>query len=95
MRGWGEQEHEQEGSGFAGRAPARASYLGAKRLRRWGSVRLPLTLWNVAVLALILGALGGVARYTAQARMIAKVDEILARRVPAALPPLTVASWQP
>src|SRR6266849_761255 len=53
-----------------------------RRWRRWGSVRLRLTLWNVAVLALILGALGGVVRYTVQADLFAAVDQILAQRVP-------------
>jgi heavy metal sensor kinase len=65
---------------------------GAKRLRRWGTVRLRLTLWNVAVLALILGALGGVARYTAQADLIAKVDEILAQRARPPIPDLQLTS---
>jgi hypothetical protein len=34
-------------------------------LRGWGTVLLRMTLWNVAVLALILGDLGGVVRYKA------------------------------
>lgn len=38
-------------------------------LRRWGTVRLRMTLWNVAVLALILGAMGGVVRYPVQAEL--------------------------
>jgi heavy metal sensor kinase len=66
--------------------------IGAKRLRRWGSVRLRLTLWNVAVLALILGALGGVVRYTALADLYAKVDQILAQRVPPPIPHLQFTS---
>ena len=44
------------------------------RLGRWGSVRLRLTLWNVAELALILGALGGVVRYRVQADLFATVE---------------------
>ncbi len=43
-------------------------------LRRWGTVRLRMTLWNVAVLALILGAMGGVVRYKVQADRFAIVD---------------------
>jgi heavy metal sensor kinase len=39
-----------------------------------------MTLWNVAVLALILGALGGVVRYQVQADLIAGVDRALAER---------------
>ena len=42
-----------------------------RHLPQWGTVRLRMTLWNVAVLALILGALGGVARYTAPAERLA------------------------
>ena len=38
-----------------------------RHLPRWGTVRLRMTLWNVAVLALILGALGGVEQYNVQA----------------------------
>ena len=48
--------------------------------RRWGTVRLRMTLWNVAVLALILGALGGVVRYKVQADRFAAVDRTLAER---------------
>ena len=48
-------------------------------LRRWGTVRLRMTLWNVAVLALILGALGGVVRYKVQADRFATVDRTLGR----------------
>ena len=48
--------------------------------RRWGSVRLRLTLWNVAVLALILAAFGGVVRYKVQADRFATVDRTLAER---------------
>src|SRR5207247_846166 len=40
-----------------------------------------MTLWNVAVLALILGALGGVVRYKVQADLFATVDRTLAERV--------------
>src|SRR5437016_12991125 len=47
---------------------------------RWGTVRLRMTLWNVAVLALILGALGGVVRYKVQADLFATVDRTLAER---------------
>jgi heavy metal sensor kinase len=49
-------------------------------LRRWSTVRLRMTLWNVAVLALILGVLGGVVRYTVQADLFATVDRTLAER---------------
>ena len=49
-------------------------------LHRWGTVRLRMTLWNVAVLALILGALGGVVRYKVQADLFATVDRTLAER---------------
>ena len=45
-----------------------------RHLRRWGTVRLRMTLWNVAVLALILGALGGVVRYKVQAERFYRVD---------------------
>lgn len=47
---------------------------------RWGTVRLRMTLWNVAVLALILGALGAVVRYRVQADRFATVDRTLAER---------------
>lgn len=50
-------------------------------LPRWGTVRLRMTLWNVAVLALILGSLGGVVRYRVQADLFAAVDQILTQRV--------------
>src|SRR2546423_13655753 len=46
-------------------------------LHRWGTARLRMTLWNVAVLALILGALGSVVRYTVQANLFATVDRSL------------------
>jgi heavy metal sensor kinase len=49
-------------------------------LPRWGTVRLRMTLWNVAVLTLILGALGGVVRYKVQADRFAAVDRTLAER---------------
>jgi glycopeptide antibiotics resistance protein len=49
-------------------------------LPRWGTVRLRMTLWNVAVLALILGAMGIVVRYTVQADRFAAVDRTLAER---------------
>ncbi|MFN3649410.1 MAG: sensor histidine kinase [Armatimonadota bacterium] len=39
-----------------------------------------MTLWNVAVLALILGAMGGVVRYRVQADRLAAVDRTLAER---------------
>src|SRR2546423_4968504 len=55
-------------------------------LHRWGTVRLRMTLWNVAVLALILGALGGVVRYKAQADLFATVDRTLAERAHAERP---------
>src|SRR5258708_38934589 len=51
-----------------------------RHLPRWGTVRLRMTLWNVAVLALILGALGGVVRYQVQADLFATVDRTLAER---------------
>src|SRR2546421_13061136 len=47
---------------------------------QWGTVRLRMTLWNVAMLALILGALGGVVRYKVQADLFATVDRTLAER---------------
>ena len=43
-------------------------------------MRLRLTVWTVAVLAFILGALGGVVRYTVQADLFATVDRTLAER---------------
>lgn len=46
----------------------------------WGSVRMRMTLWNVAVLALILGAMGGVVRYRVQADLLAMVDRTLTER---------------
>ena len=39
-----------------------------------------MTLWNVAVLALILGARGGAVRYTVRADRFATVDRTLAER---------------
>src|SRR5438874_6490164 len=45
-----------------------------------------MTLWNVAVLALILGALGGVVRYNVQADLFATVDRALAERAHAERP---------
>ena len=55
-------------------------------LRRWGTVRLRMTLWNVAVLILILAALGGVVRYKVQADLFATVDRTLAERAHAERP---------
>ena len=55
-------------------------------LRRWDTVRLRLTLWNVAVLTLILGALGSVVRYKVQADLFATVDRTLAERAHAERP---------
>lgn len=52
----------------------------ARYLPRWGTVRLRMTLWNVAVLALILGVMGAVVRYTTQANLFATVDRTLAER---------------
>jgi signal transduction histidine kinase len=49
-------------------------------MRTWGTVRLRMTLWNVAVLARILGVMGGVVRYTVQADLFASVDRTLAER---------------
>lgn len=49
-------------------------------MSKWGTVRLRMTLWNVAVLALIVGVLGGVVRYTVQADRLATVDRTLAER---------------
>src|SRR5258708_1604550 len=57
-----------------------------RHLGRWGTVRLRMTLWNVAVLALILGALGGVVRYKVQADLFATVDRTLAERAHAERP---------
>jgi signal transduction histidine kinase len=61
-------------------------------LDRWGTVRLRMTLWNVAVLALILGCLGGVVRVKVQADRFATVDRTLAERahsvIPQGVPPL-------
>lgn len=51
-----------------------------RQFRRWGTVRLRMTLWNVAVLALILGIMGGVVRYKVQADLFATVDRTLAER---------------
>jgi signal transduction histidine kinase len=45
-----------------------------------------MTLWNVAVLALILGAMGGVVRYQVQADLLATVDRTLAERAHAQRP---------
>ncbi len=53
---------------------------------RWGTVRLRMMLWIVALLALILGALGGVVRYTVQGGLFAMVDRILAGRAHAERP---------
>jgi heavy metal sensor kinase len=52
----------------------------SRHLRRGGTVRLRMTLWNVAVLALILGILGGVVRVKVQADLLAAVDRTLAER---------------
>src|SRR5436309_14800577 len=52
----------------------------SRHLSPWGTVRLRMTLWNVAVLALILGVLGGVVRYKVQADRFATVDRTLAER---------------
>ncbi len=49
-----------------------------------GTVRLRMTLWNVAMLALILRALGGVVRYRVLADLFATVDRTLAKRAYAA-----------
>ena len=57
-----------------------------RHLRRWGTVRLRMTLWNVAVLAIILGALGGVVRVRVQADLFATVDRTLAERAHAERP---------
>jgi signal transduction histidine kinase len=51
-----------------------------RHLHPWGTVRLRMTLWNVAVLALILGVLGGVVRYQVQADLFAAVDRTLGER---------------
>lgn len=63
-----------------------------RHLRRWGTVRLRMTLWNVAVLALILGAMGGVVRYRVQADRFAVVDRTLAERARTERP---VAEYDP
>ena len=57
-----------------------------RHLPRWGTVRLRMTLWNVAVLALILGALGGVVRVKVQADLFATVDRTLAERAHTVIP---------
>ncbi len=44
------------------------------------SIRFRLTLWNVGVLALILGALGFILRYTAQAQLMCATDAELTDR---------------
>lgn len=49
-------------------------------MRRWGTVRLRMTLWNVAVLAFILGVMGAVVRYKVQVDRFAAVDRTLAER---------------
>ena len=59
-------------SGTGGNVQGFAHHPG-RHLRGWGTVRLRMTLWNVAVLALILGALGGVVRYTVQADLFARL----------------------
>jgi heavy metal sensor kinase len=56
------------------------SHRPAGHLHGWGTVRLRMTLWNVAVLALILGVLGAVVRYQVQADRFAAVDRTLAER---------------
>lgn len=64
-----------------GRHPMRAAWLP-----RWGTVRLRMTLWNVAVLTLILGALGSVVRVKVAADRFAAVDRTLAERAHAERP---------
>lgn len=49
-------------------------------MKRLGSVRTRLTLWNVAVLAFILLALGAVLHFTLHARLLALVDRDLTNR---------------
>ena len=49
-------------------------------LRRWGTVRLRMTLWIVTVLALIRGVMGDMVRYRVQADRLAMVDRTLAER---------------
>ena len=44
------------------------------------SLRTQLVLWNVAALALLFAALGGVVRYAVQSTILASVDRELARR---------------
>ncbi len=53
---------------------------------RWGTVRLRMTLWNVTVLALILGGMGGVVRYMVQTDLFARVDRTLAERAHSIIP---------
>jgi hypothetical protein len=55
-------------------------------LAGWGTVRLRMTLWNVAVLALVLGVLGAMVRYQVQADLLAAVDRTLAGRAQAERP---------
>ena len=52
--------------------------------RGWGTVRLRMTLWNVAVLTVILGALGGVVRVRVQADLFATVNRTVPERAPEA-----------
>jgi heavy metal sensor kinase len=47
---------------------------------KWHSVRVRLTLWNVGVLALVLGVLGITLAYTTRASLAASVDRALADR---------------
>ena len=58
----------------------RFAHPSGRHLGQWGTVRLRITLWIVAVLALILGALGSVVRVKVQADLFATVDRTLAER---------------
>jgi hypothetical protein len=57
-----------------------------RRFRRWGTVRLRMTLWKVVVLALILGPMGGVVKYKVEADLFATVDWTVAERAHAQRP---------
>lgn len=54
---------------------------------RWNSVRLRLTLWNIAILALVLALFGGIVRYTIQQSLINGLDQSMADR------PHAMAGW--
>lgn len=51
------------------------------RRHHWRSLRTRLTLWNIAILAVMLTVLGTVAHYTVRARIMASVDQELTMAV--------------